>query len=317
MLETNQAQWASRFRDLIEEAEASSDQESVAQLASDKQLARSLGLLHLSVVQELPILLAGIGYTRYNPGPIDYDGTINTTKLRPYKVGEDGKIPIYVAQNTTEALLFELDPWRIAAFLESNNLISVPDDAKQSSHVLRAWLISISDRLATEGESHLQLLPFEQDRGIEVDLVSSMIFGVLHSVSHALRATAHQYVGIDRDALAEYLFPVHNAGLLYASSHVKFTLGGIDAVVRANLSQWLSTMRDFAHSCSFDPVCSQSGGACMACLYMKFGCNYYNRSLSRAFLFGGSVKGLEAEIVGFWDHVVTQRANALEEAVRK
>ncbi|MCP5003365.1 MAG: DUF1998 domain-containing protein [Planctomycetes bacterium] len=298
---------------LIYQANTSGEDDAFAQLTNDKQLGSNLGLVNLAVIQELPILLGGIGYTRFYTSPIAFDGSRNNANLRPYGTDEDGKIPIFVAKNKTEALIYELDPWRLAAFLEVNQVVSIPNKAKESDHLMRAWILSISRRLHETGESHLHLLTFEQERGVEVDLPSGMIFGLLHTMSHALKATAYQYVGIDQDSLAEYLFPAHAAGLLYASSHVEFTLGGIDAVFRANLSQWLGTIRDFANNCPFDPVCSRAGGACLACLYTKFGCNYFNRSLSRAFLFGGHVKGLTNNIIGFWSHKVTDETIKLKE----
>jgi len=296
---------------LIYQAELNSNREAQIYYVDIKRLGKSLGLINMSVIQELPILLAGIGYSRYYASPVDFDGTNNNTKLRPYKIEENGKIPIYIARNTTEAFMYELDPYRMAVFLEINQAIGVPTNAKVSEHKLRSWLLSISGRLQENGESHLHLLTFEKERGMVVDLTTALMFGVLHTISHTLKATAQQYVGIDQDSLAEYLFPLHMSGLLYASSHVKFTLGGIDAVFRANLPQWLGTVRDFTNSCSFDPVCTQDGGACLACLYTKFGCNYFNRTLSRAFLYGGKIKGLSQEIVGFWSHRVTEEVEKL------
>ncbi len=291
---------------LITEANAKNDNDSALKISNDKDLALSLGLVNLAIVQELPILLAGVGFTRWFPSPLDFDGTSNNAELNPYPTNEKGKIPIYVAKNTTEALMYELDPWRVATFLEVNGASAIPDEVKSDEHILRSWLVSISQRLFDVGEAHLQLLTFEKERGEVIDLPAALIFGLLHTISHALKSTAHQYVGIDQDSLAEYLFPGHIAGLLYASSHVKFTLGGIDAVFRSNLEQWLGTLRDFVNICSFDPVCSQTGGACLACLYTKFGCNYFNRSLSRAFLFGGYVKGLDKDIVGYWSPQVKE-----------
>lgn len=303
---------------LIEDARSKGDDDDgLKQLMNDRDLCRSLGLVNMSVVQQLPILLAGIGYSRYFAGPIGFDGSTNKAQLRTYKTDDSGKIPLYVARNTTEALFYELDPWRLAAFLQVNGVAEAPERALASDHLLRSWLLSISSKLGDKGESHLDLLTFERERGDTVDIPSAMIFGVLHTISHALMATANQYVGIDQDALAEYLFPVHAAGLLYASSHVKFTLGGIDAVFRSNLSLWIGTVRDFSNSCSFDPVCSHSGGACLACLYTKFGCNYFNRNLSRSLLFGGHVKGVKKEISGFWSHEVTDASERMQKAFPK
>jgi hypothetical protein len=148
----------------------------------------------------------------------------------------------------------------------------VPLEAIKSTASARAWLLGRMNRLVETGESHLVLKSFEQEVGISVDEPSALVFGVLHTISHVLKATAHRYVGTDADSLAEYLFPAHTAGLLYVSSHVEFTLGGIDSVFRGNLTQWLGSARDYAGRCSFDPVCARSGGACSACLYPKFGC---------------------------------------------
>jgi hypothetical protein len=227
--------------------------------------------------------------------------------LRHFPLQGD-KIPIYVARNKTEALMYQLDPWRLAAFLELNAGLTVPTDAACSEPALRAWLLDHVERLVVEGESHLVLSEFERNAGATVDEPSALAFGVLHTLSHVLKATAHRYVGIDSDSLAEYLFPAHGAGLLYVSSNVQFTLGGIDAVFRSNLTQWLGSARDYAGRCSFDPVCSDSGGACPACLYPKFGCAYFNRTLSRAFLFGGNVKGRQQPLICFWELPVVQKA---------
>jgi hypothetical protein len=304
------------LENLIDEAKDLGDLASVQRWESERDLALQLGLVDLRVVQALPILLAGIGYTRYFSSPrdlTDTDGSENEQKvvLRPYD-SSNGKIPMYVARNTTEALLYNLDPWRLAAFLQINMHLLMPSEATLSTPAIRTWLLSKSDRLIRLGESHLILRSMEKEAGMRVDEASALLFGVLHSVSHVLKATAHRYVGIDDDSLAEYLFPAHAAGLLYASSHVSFTLGGVDAVFRANLTQWLGSARDYAGRCSFDPVCTQSGGACLACLYPKFGCAYFNRTVSRAFLFGGNVPGYSQPLEGFWTPAITQATKRLQ-----
>lgn len=296
---------------LIDEAASRGDQAAVKRYEDERQLAAELGLVSLQIVQSLPILLAGIGYSRYFGSPRDIDeDNGSTATLQPYSL-QEGKIPIYVARNTTEALLYELDPWRVAAFLAVNLGLVVPKEVISSGRRLTAWLLARNDRLLRAGESHLLLRSYEQEAGVTVDQTSALTFGLLHTVSHVLKATAHRYVGIDSDSLAEYLFPAHTAGLLYASSHVEFTLGGIDSVFRSNLKQWLGSARDYAANCSFDPVCSQSGGACLACLYPKFGCAYFNRTISRSFLFGGKVPGFASEIEGFWSSKVAAETGRL------
>lgn len=304
------------LEDLIAEAKSSGDLTSAQRLESERELAAQLGLVDLRVVQALPILLAGIGYTRYFASPrdiADTDGTGSAQQvvLRPYDSSNE-KIPMYIARNTTEALFYNLDPWRLAAFLQVNTSITVPDEMTISTPAIRAWLLGQSDRLVKFGESHLVLRSFEKEAGVQVDEISALLFGVLHTISHVLKATAHRYVGIDDDSLAEYLFPAYTAGLLYASSHVSFTLGGVDAVFRANLTQWLGSARDYAGRCSFDPVCARSGGACLACLYPKFGCAYFNRTVSRSFLFGGNVPGRSQTLEGFWTPTIAEATRRLQ-----
>lgn len=299
--------------ELIADAKTAADPTSELRLRSEQTLAFKLGLSDLRIVQSLPILLAGYGFTRYFASPQDSaDGSApSQVVLRPYPAVE-GKLPIYVARNTTEALLYDLDPWRLAAFLEVNASLSIPQDSAASESAIRAWVLGHSRRLLQAGESHFVLKSFEIEAGISVDDVSALIFGVVHTISHVLKATAHRYVGIDADSLAEYLFPVHAAGLLYVSSHVEFTLGGIDSVFRSNLTQWLASAYDYAGRCSFDPVCKQSGGACLACLYPKFGCAYFNRTVSRSFLLGGETPGRQQPLVGYWDRRTIERSKQLK-----
>ncbi len=298
---------------LIREAQHFGDSASADRLTEQKSLAAQLGLVRLQIVQALPILLAGIGFSRYFPAPqgTGADGDVAPqVSLRPFP-SKNGKIPIYEARNTTEALLYELDPWRLAAFLAANLRTTIPDGAAESEPALRAWLLEQSVPMIDRGESHFSLTSFETEAGVTVHPPSALLFGVLHTLSHVLKATAHRYVGIDGDALAEYLFPAQSAGLLYVANHVEFTLGGIDSVFRANMSQWLGSARDYANQCSFDPVCSSSGGACLACLYPKFGCAHFNRTVSRAFLFGGDIVGRAEPVIGFWSPTIAAQSNKL------
>ena len=304
-----------------DDASQRGDSATAGRLTSEIELAAELGLLDLAIVEALPIVLAGYGFTRYfaSPGAAaesgESDGKKNTLALRPFPTAAHrDKLPIFAARNTTEALSYRLDPWRVAAALVANNVATLPPNAFLSETQVRVWLLSLAQPLLLAGESHLVLTSFETDAGLRVDEASALLFGILHTISHVLKATAHRYVGIDADSLAEYLFAAHASGLIYVSSHVQFTLGGIDSVVRANLRQWLTSARDYAGQCSFDPVCSHAGGACLACLYPKFGCAYFNRTVSRSFLFGGHVQGRDQRVIGFWEPEVTAVADSIRDS---
>lgn len=295
--------------ELLDHARDSADTQAQSRHRRELDLARTLGIRRLELIQELPLILAAYGYTRLLSGPfvtsIDAGGAESHASLRSFEP-VDGKLPIYTAKNSTEALLFEIDPAALAAFLALNLEIELPVHDKDDASAWKAWLLETCPALFKAGEAHLRLFDAETQRGEEVSLPAALAFGVLHSLSHALKNTAHKFVGIDGDALAEYLFPAYASGLIYASANVEFTLGGIDSVFRSNLIQWLAAVRDYAGLCSFDPVCGSSGGACHACMYPKFGCQFFNRTVSRSFLVGGIIDGLERPIYGLWSHEVQE-----------
>lgn len=299
---------------LAQESRKNGDTAGEARYQSDRAIADDLGLVDLCIVQALPTVLAGVGYSRYSAAPRDDDGETGGAKgaeLRPYS-DPKGRIPIYVARNTTEALLYHLDPWRVAAYLTLNTDVEISREALSSTGALRAWLMATTRALVERNESHFVLRKYEIEAGVGVEERSALVFGVLHTVSHVLKATADRFVGLDGDSLAEYLFPSVGAGLLYASRFVQFTLGGIDSAFKSNLRQWLGSARDYAGQCAFDPVCATAGGACLACLYPKFGCAYFNRTVSRAFLFGGVITGRERRVEGYWSAAVKDAVRDLK-----
>jgi len=47
-------------------------------------------------------------------------------------------------------------------------------------------------------------------------------------------------------------------------------------------------------------------------LYPKFGCSYFNRTVSRAFLYGGQILGHSKPVKGFWEVGVAEFASDLK-----
>ena len=304
------------FSTLIVTARQAADRDLAQKREEDLSLAQGLGIAELRLIQQLPLVLAAYGYTRFLSDPYsctnpDAKGATFSATLRSFEPLED-KIPIYAARNSTEGILISLDPVRAAAYLHLNLDLGTFQARDKDDVGWRAWLLEHCQSLMTAGEAHLELFESERDAGGTVDAPSALLFGALHWLIHVLKATAHKFVGIDGDSLAEYLFPAHCSGLLYVARNVEFTLGGIDAVFRSNLSQWLGTARDYASVCSFDPVCLTSGGACHACLFPKFGCQHFNRSVSRAYLFGGYASGRSDRIIGYWSQETTELMHSRE-----
>ena len=77
-------------------------------------LAR-LGLKDVMVINDFPIALTAVGFTRVTRDP-------SRTILNPFPPGEDGRIPLFVIPTETEGLSFQLDPVSVAKWLSDNGL---------------------------------------------------------------------------------------------------------------------------------------------------------------------------------------------------
>lgn len=284
------------LKSLLELAFEQGDDLARARYESDKEMAERLGIVDLRVLEAFPLLLAAIGYSRVYSEP--KPGT--TAMIRPF-INNRPKIPIYAIQTTTEAMMFELDPWREAAWLIENGFVETPQVPFTDECHLRLWLLRQRELFLQQKEAHLEPLPWEKEQKYqEAYTTSAALFGLLHSLIHMLIIAASALVGFEADSLGEYLFPIAGAGVIYAAGHQEFTLGAIVSAFRMNLSYWLSAAYEAAQRCIYDPLCKSRGAACHACSYLRFSCPHFNRTLSRSFLLGGSVSGLPHDIVGYW-----------------
>jgi len=278
---------------------------------ADLQRAHQLGLEDVQVLQAFPLLLAAVGYSRFFGSPADG----RDAALRPF-ITNRPKIPIYMVRNTTEALVFHLDPYWQAAWLIENGLASPPDSALSNTPAMRAWLLGQRGPLLTQREAHFSLEPWELDRGERLPgAAAASLFGLVHTMSHMLIQAASAQIGFEADSLGEYLFPVAGAGAIYASGHQDFTLGAILSGFQTQLAAWLTTAHDLAQRCIHDPVCHDDGSACHACSYLGFSCTSFNRTVSRAFLTGGPVPEAGRSFVGYWSTGVRSTAESLRAGV--
>jgi hypothetical protein len=298
------------LRDLRNEAQAAGDLSSVQRHEEDLQALHDLGLDDIRVMTDLPILLGAAGFSRVAGQHRRTRGDKEIeVSLRLFPAIQT-RYPVYTAENTTEGLLFSLDPYQWAAWLVENNLATLPEGGFTDEPAVRAWLLRTMPQFLSEDRAYLQRLPWE-DSTLPVDMPAAFSFGLLHSLSHLFLASAGSYVGFQTDSLSEYLFPASGTGLLYASGNKEFTLGGIVSVFQQNLRQWLEGVRETALRCLLDPVCHQKGGACHACLYLRFSCRHFNRTISRAFLIGGRVPGHPTPVAGYWSPRIRARAATL------
>lgn len=304
---------SSGLTDLLNQANEYGDTPTAERYRDDQAMVERVGMSNLRLLEKFPLLLAAVGYSRVHASPVP--GT--TTALRPYEANKP-KIPIYAIHSTTEALMFELDPWWEAAWLLENGWAEQPDAPFQDAIGLRTWLLRSSSYLLRYNAAHLEQLPWEKEKNIPLpEITAACRFGLLHSLSHMLIIAARAQVGFEADSLAEYLFPVASAGVIYATGHQAFTLGAIVSAFKMNLSMWLTSAYESTQRCIYDPLCRSRGSACHACAYLRFSCPHFNRTVSRAFLLGGPVDGLQKEVVGFWSTSTYDRMLQLKQVAQE
>jgi hypothetical protein len=132
-----------------------------------------------------------------------------------------------------------------------------------------------------------------------------MVFGLIHSLSHAAMRAMTKYAGIDRTSVAEYIFLPMLGCVVYDSSS-SFKLGGVATLVRDHLTGFLRNIADESVECLYDPDCSDHSGACHGCLHSpEISCRVFNHGLSRAFLLGGHTPwadvSSETRLIGYWE----------------
>lgn len=263
------------------------------------QLA-NLKISELTYVSDLPVITATLGYTRRAFQPF-YDEPFAQhlpTRVRPFesvsrpaaaKLGRPdfvGRIPLLAREGEHEGLFFALNPEEVRKWLATNGITTGNGDARDA--ILRS------------------LEPVDKycDRIWECD-TRRLVFGLVHSLSHALMCALSQFAGIDRTSIGEYIFLPLLGGVIYDSS-TAFMLGGVQTLVRDHLSTFLAAGANDNCSCIYDPDCIDRDGACHGCLHApEISCRFFNHGLSRAFLLGGHAPWVDVSdrqtIRGFWE----------------
>lgn len=261
-----------RLADFEEIARRLGQQATVRRMQAEQLGLQRAGFSRALVVENFPIALVAYGWTRLNNKDTD-------ARLNAFPPLRSEKTPLYVSTSNTEAVFLELDPVRVCAWLQDNDLLTVPSptDAR---------------------EARLQML-----REMSAHSVASVAAtNLCHTISHALIRNLGELAGFGEDTMAEYLVPEALTIGLYANVHQEFTLGALVSLVEHNLSTWLKEATRGTEICTWDPRCSEHDGACANCLHLAFGCEHRNRSLDRSLLYGSPDPGARATAVvtGYW-----------------
>lgn len=225
-------------------------------------------LVNVELLTNFPVATLAFGFTRGGLGP-------GETRLVPFR--DKGLVRAYGAHSRTEAILFQLDPLAVHAYLVERGFDLGDGETPREARVAILRAIDVPRPI----QEHPQPLGRE-------------VLALLHSYAHRLIRTLAATAGVERDALAEYLLPHHLSIVVYAAARGEFVLGGLQALFETRLHHLLDELVIGEHRCALDPGCRAGGGACMACLHLgEPSCRWFNRFLDRATLFGehGFFKG--------------------------
>jgi hypothetical protein len=268
------------------------------------EVHQHLGLCPLLLVDNLPVISATFGYTRRSFEPTyEENNVLLPTQLRPFysvdkygaksinQPGAVGTIPILAREGEHEGVFIGLDPERVIEWLAQNNLRLPPSTLSPIQQIAQG--LEPIDRYYDTIWDAAQPKPLLR-----------LIFGLLHSLSHAaMRAVSH-FAGLERTSISEYLFLPLLGTVIYANSST-FNMGCIETMLRSNLYEFLLELGEQAMSCLIDPDCLDHHGACAGCLHSpEISCRVFNHGLSRAFLIGGHVPwrdvSVAEQIKGYW-----------------
>lgn len=265
----------------------------VGRIVDDKDihsLLKKLCVNHIQVSEAVQIVKYAYGYTRLRSCP---DGTETTSNLRL----RGFKNKVFTTILETEGILVELNMLSIYQWLVSNKLIT-GDEIIEDEIAAKRWFLE---------NIHLNTIThYSTITGTGNNLVTKIVYSLLHTISHMMIISAGRHSGLGRDSISELLFPSAAAFFIYPTSSEGVTLGSISGMFETELETFLSDALHENEICTFDPICKNTqNGACVACTYLsEVNCTHFNKDLSRAYLYGGTIKINNEEIIinkGFWN----------------
>lgn len=274
-------------------------------LDSISETIQRLGLRQVLTTSDLPVISATFGYTRRSFEPTYDELTAKNlpTQIRAFPSIDRnearkhnrpdllGAIPVLAREGEHEGLFLSLNPERVIRWLEINN-INLPN-AGMPPFARFMHALEPVDRYYDD--------IWDRDRPI---YFRRYLFGLLHSLSHAIMRAASRYAGLERTSLSEYIF-LPLLGTVVFDNSSSFKLGGMETLARDHLSSFLDALATSAMTCLYDAQCIDHQGACHGCLHSpEISCRVFNHGLSRSFLIGGHAPWADVatdhRIVGYW-----------------
>lgn len=269
-----------------------------AQKWSDIQ--REYHVHSISHISNLNMVLAALGYTRELREPYNSPADSIPLKLCGFQdiLNQTNKQQntVYAMSAETEGIIIKLKASRVLKWLSQSMNCYIPDDSILSSEIKSHAFLLENFPILTKDPRQIQ----QEDQDCAIEDVAP--FHLLHTVAHALMATAKRHTGYNINSLQEYMLPADLSFIIYVTSVQNYTAGGLLGLFKHYLYEWFNDANNDLLNCLMDPVCSEEGAACPSCVQQVIGCETFNHGVSRAYLHRGFVsKDKHVCNVGFWD----------------
>ena len=252
-------------------------------------LLQKLKIENMQISEAVQIVKYAYGYTRLRSCP---DGSESTSCLRL----RGFKNKVFTTILETEGILVEIGMLPIYQWLVENEIVS-GDEMIENELQAKKWFL---ENIHLNTITHFSTIP-----GTDGNIVTKVVYSLLHTISHMMIISAGKHSGLGRDSISELLFPSSAAFFLFPTTSEGVTLGSVSGMFETELEAFLNDALKENEICTFDPICKQTqNGACVACTYLsEVNCTHFNKDLSRAYLYGGTIRINSEEIKikkGFW-----------------
>jgi hypothetical protein len=257
----------------------------VEMIRNTSEAMRHLGIARAGLISKFDLCKFSYGYSRVENGPKVKKHNrwmpVRLNLFQKVQVGPELRHPIYVLEQSNEALYFKLDEQLVRTWLAQVALgcadVSLLDDFHGDNFA--ASMLGSADVMSGYLEEH--------DRKSN-PTIYLMTYALLHSYAHYVMQGIQQFSGLDLGSMGEYLFPCDLAFVVYRNG-MTLDLGDLSALWRNHHEAFLSYLRNYPSSlgCNLGNLCMQRGGACPDCVMIpEVICLTANKYLSRSTLIG-------------------------------
>jgi hypothetical protein len=250
-----------------------------------------MGIKNMQVSFDIEIVNCTYGYTRRASNPSQ--STNGRLKLNAYGLSNEGDSRLaYGSKLNTEGILFEINQGKILDWLNANGVINeeqMPDT--QDTMSVKRWYAEHvhGDSISVFGEPGAG------------DPITSYVFSLLHTMSHAFLRAAGEMSGLSVNSLAEIIIIDAASIFIYSQTSQGIPLGALSGMAESNYREFLEKAYVENRMCIFDPICSdRDNTSCSACVQIAdISCNHFNCGLGRKYLYTTLNTGSPS--IGYWD----------------